>query len=146
MASLPVWCHRRQLWLVVVGEQSWNWKIHLLTFVRIGPKIVRENRSKFVTAEIICPFSTKSKMAENQVRRKLTSYRLMIQGFQRYLICEIWTNESKVIHLNGLQTLTCWWRYRVHCLGMKVFDCPWDCPEYMCQVSKLFTTAFEGLP
>ena len=77
MASRPVWRSRRQVWLVVVGEQSWNWKIQRLTFVRIGSKILcanfYENRSKFVTAEIFLRFLTKSKMAENLVRQKLMS-------------------------------------------------------------------------
>jgi len=46
----------------------------------------------------------------------------MIQGFQRYLDFEIRTNESKVMQLNVLQTLTCWWRKRVQILGTKIVE------------------------
>ena len=48
--------------------------------------------------------------------------RKLIQRFQQYLICEIWTNESTVIQLNALLTLTCWWRQRVHSSGIKILD------------------------
>ena len=117
MASRPVWRRRRHIWFVVMGEQSRNCKIRLVSFVRIRPKILcanfRDNRSKFVTAENFLRFSTKSKMAENLVRRKLTSKGALDSSWSNdtnYLVFEIQTNESKVIKLNVLQTLTCWWR------------------------------------
>ena len=69
MASLPVWRRRHKVWLVVVGEQSWNWKIYLLTFVQIGPKMCQFSWESVK----ICDrwFSIKSKMAENLVGQKL---------------------------------------------------------------------------
>ena len=78
MSSHPVWCLFCRIWLTVTVKRLWKSKIHLITFVRIGPKMpytnFHDNRSKIVTRETFFAFSTFFKMAENLSWRKLTSW------------------------------------------------------------------------
>ena len=69
MTSLPVWRLRRQFQLAVIDKRSCKSKIHLITFVRLGLKIIcanfGEDWTKFVTCEKFLNFWIKFKIAEN---------------------------------------------------------------------------------
>ena len=62
----------------------------------------------------------KSHLAQNDVIGCVEL--VLIQGFQRYLICEIWANGSKVIMLNALQTHDMLVALENYCTGMIILE------------------------
>ncbi|XDV31580.1 hypothetical protein PO909_002567 [Leuciscus waleckii] len=84
---LPVWRLRRRFRLAVTGKRFRKSKILLVTFVRLGPRIMyvqfREVRTKFVTCENLVSLSVQSNMVDERHGVVMSSSRATYTGTDR---------------------------------------------------------------